>query len=414
MYLKSASIFERLLKQGRDQLQKVLKASKLPLAGATLPDKAPLSLTKEIYWVMGNEAADLDSIVSSVSFAILKAHLNDSHSLTLPLINLPRDDINLRPEVLYVFEQCQLPHELLLFIDDPLVLEWEELTAKAGFKSNFILVDHNQLHSRFSDWNGVVKAIYDHHVDEAAHPNANPRVIRPVGSNTSLVVEWWKKQHVDPHQDILPDLALFMLAPILIDTVNLKGEYGRVTDLDVEVAGILRSLIISASFKGDDMYFKSIDDAKVSVSHMTPNQLLRRDFKLWTTPISNRRLGIASIVNWALRDWVDFHSQSPESNMIKFASLHNLDLLVVMGSKQYPSKDPCFRRDLYFYTPDHIVSDHLAKELPQMSELGLIPTSISTQPGFAFYDQSVVSASRKVTFPIFRDLLDEIPASKPQ
>ncbi|KAJ9048117.1 hypothetical protein DSO57_1038216 [Entomophthora muscae] len=108
------------------------------------------------------------------------------------------------------------------------------------------------------------------------------------------------------------------------------------------------------------MYFKSIDDAKVSVSHMTPNQLLRRDFKLWTTPISNR----------------------------------HLELYYQLGSKR-------------------LVSDHLAKELPQMSELGLIPTSISTQPGFlsmirVLFQLPVKSISH------FRDLLDEIPASKPQ
>lgn len=347
-----------------------------------------------------------------MSFAILNSQLaHENASLTLPLINLPRDDINLRPEVLHVFKLCQVPQDLLLFIDDPLVLEWEELSSKGDLKNNFILVDHNQLHSRFKNWSGTVKAIYDHHVDERAHLDANPRVIRPVGSNASLIVEWWKQQSVAPQEDVLPHLAQLMLAPILIDTVNLRGEYGRVTDLDVKMAETLQGLIQPATFQGNDMYFQDIDTAKTNVSQMTPSQLLRRDFKLWTTPVTARRLGIASIVNWSLDDWGLIHSQTPESAMKAFASSHNLDVLVVMGSKQYPSQDPSFKRDLYFYTSNVAIFSWFTKKLPLRVELGLVPRPMSTQAGFAFYEQRVVSSSRKVTFPIFRDLLDELPAA---
>ncbi|KAI0244586.1 Exopolyphosphatase [Massospora cicadina] len=335
---------------------------------------------------MGNEAADLDSIISSLSYALLSTHFNEGGmALTLPLINLPREEIDLRPEVLHVMERNGVPVELLLFIDDPPVLKWEALaTNDKRWRTNFILMDHNKLHPRFRHWQGQVTAIFDHHEDERAHLDANPRVIRPVGSNTSLVVEWWGRQSPIPHDELFASLAPLMLAPILIDTVNLRGEYGRVTPTDIASASTLCALVEPSNFNGCTAYFDEIDAAKTRVRHLTPAQLLRRDYKVWTTPLTRLAAG---------------PFPTPNLWMKTYAAQHRLDLLVVMG--------PIFL---------HVGSGRLCpsdQELPSRSELGLVPSDTAPREGFAFYTQTVISASRKVTSPIFRDLLDAVPCPNP-
>ena len=64
--------------------------------------------------------------------------------------------------------------------------------------------------------------------------NAQPRIIEPVGSATSLITREWIKSAQVPDSD----LAALMLSAILIDTVNLKKEYGRTTPVD-ELVSIL-------------------------------------------------------------------------------------------------------------------------------------------------------------------------------
>ena len=47
--------------------------------------------------VLGNESCDLDSVVSSVTLA----HHLSSKTLSLPFLNIPREDVALHTEVIY-------------------------------------------------------------------------------------------------------------------------------------------------------------------------------------------------------------------------------------------------------------------------------------------------------------------------
>lgn len=56
-----------------------------------------------------------------------------------------------------------------------------------------MLLDHN--HFKVEDFDATkvrVRAIIDHHVDERLYPDASPRIIRPCGSCTSLVVDHFR------------------------------------------------------------------------------------------------------------------------------------------------------------------------------------------------------------------------------
>lgn len=86
------------------------------------------------------------------------------------------------------------------------------LVVKESEQVPFVLLDHN--HFAVEDFNPdhvVIKSIIDHHVDENLYPDASPRIIRPCGSCTSLVVEYfielWTKNQI-PGETQLTRMAL--------------------------------------------------------------------------------------------------------------------------------------------------------------------------------------------------------------
>lgn len=54
--------------------------------------------------VMGNEAADLDSLVSAIAYArLLEETRSPSSTVVVPFLNIPRRDLPLRTEAAYLF-----------------------------------------------------------------------------------------------------------------------------------------------------------------------------------------------------------------------------------------------------------------------------------------------------------------------
>ena len=110
--------------------------------------KNNFSNTKQVTVVMGNEAADLDSMASAVTYAWY-LNLSDSSGNYFPLINIPRADFKLRTEAVYLFKEAGVDIDQLLFIED---VDLEKL--KAGSNLKLILVDHNKLASSQTGWVG--------------------------------------------------------------------------------------------------------------------------------------------------------------------------------------------------------------------------------------------------------------------
>ncbi|KAI9297203.1 DHH phosphoesterase [Neoconidiobolus thromboides FSU 785] len=387
--------------------------------------------------IIGNEAADLDSIVSSIALGLAlntpKTLFNDPvipSTLSIPIINIPRQDIQLRPEALFLFDYCNLTFDDILFINDEPVSQLIQLlknsnVVKENIKLDFTLVDHNILNPHFSSWPATVSQIFDHHQDEKKHLDADIRIVEPVGSNTTLIMEQIKKliKQGETEENLLslPSFAKLLLGPILVDTVNLKGEYGRVTDKDRNVANELGDIIkneSSGEFTFDD-YFKQLNQAKKEVGSMNTVQLLRRDFKTWEVK-KGISLGISSIINFDLKDWRIRDKKESEqgeySNLLsscqEFSEGSDLTILIVLLSKEYssPDKDDLFRREMVIYTKDRCLLKYIQNQLEKCAILNLknldyIKNTKFIETNFIGYEQKNISASRKVSYPIIRDML---------
>eukprot|EP00854_Cymbomonas_tetramitiformis_P025669 gene25669-31390_t len=169
-------------------------------------------------------------------------------------INIPRQDLSLRPDAVWILQQVGVDLQSLVFLDD---LDLAALLA-SGRLHSLVLVDHNRLAARQADLEPAVVSsleqvvdpsplwtvsllslggglaepqeldggmalqveILDHHMDEGMYGNSK-RTITTVGSCTSLVAKAW---HSRP--EALPlllsssGLRRLMRGVILLDTCN--------------------------------------------------------------------------------------------------------------------------------------------------------------------------------------------------
>ncbi len=272
-----------------------------------------------IHFVLGNESADLDSIVSSICYAYLLAEENKS-TFYIPLMNIPREEIILRKDVHYLFELLDISIDDLLFLDDDVPMS--RLFKEQRVRIN--LVDHNVLRHALAAFSDAVERIIDHHANEnKIYPLIGEnKFIADVGSNATLIAE---KIFTSLHVKCFPELGILLLAPILIDTSNLKSE--KTTLRDIQAAKKLKKL---ASTPKD--FYEQLKNAKNDVSDLTVEMVLRKDFKEYLD--KDILYGISSLPNdmyWNLDD-LELGSQDIKS----FAIQRNLNFFVLLMSSKMP------------------------------------------------------------------------------
>jgi exopolyphosphatase len=240
----------------REQLQ-----NRMHLSPQTKPD---------VHIVLGNESADMDSIISSIVRAYQLFLVGENDALYLPYINIPREELSLRKDVQYLFEGLGISAENLSFIDDPISLA---LLNQANLLK-LHLVDHNELNPDQSYLVNTVVDIIDHHADaKINYPALKQKTIKVIGSCTCLVANEMLK--VLPIEKMPKALAGLILAPILIDTSNLKSKE-KTTSEDIRINNILEERI------GDKMpsnYYETLRLKKEDTSGLSHKLLLLKDFK---------------------------------------------------------------------------------------------------------------------------------------
>ncbi|KAI9197409.1 uncharacterized protein BJ171DRAFT_520207 [Polychytrium aggregatum] len=424
-------------------LLKFLKSSKQRLA--SLLQSAPTHPRHRITLVLGNEAADLDSLVSSLSYAYLLHHKHQ-HSAGLPLtplaprtasvldplyvpvVNIPRQDFSLRTDCVYALKHAlgSVSASSTALVDDLTFLSDLGLDAlERNHDLELVLTDHNRISPQLEKYSKYVTGIIDHHFDDGLYPSASPRTIELVGSATSLVVREWRSYASSlDSEPIDPALAELLLCPILLDTINLDPKFGRVTPVDQQAAESLLQIIGGAK-PGTDLQayastiFGGLQAAKFSVSDLSSWDLLRKDYKEWV--MEGFRVGISSVTwylegpgGWIERDGLESVARSLEA----FGEDRQLDLLVVMAAFDHASDfadsqqaDRGFNRELAVHVPagqrlsSTSVQSRLFGVLEGSSALGLEPSQHERVLSMRLYSRMDAKYSRKQFQPLLNDML---------
>lgn len=346
--------------------------------------------SEKVRVVMGNEAADLDSMVSAVMYAWYLGEC-DAALASLPLIPIPREDFRLRTEARYLFDAADLPESELVFAED---LELAALHA-AG-RLDLVLVDHNRPGKAFAAFADAVSAIVDHHADEHLFPQAE-QIIEPVGSCATLVAERILR---DLPQALAPEAARLLLGTILLDTVNLDEQAGRVTVKDREIA---QRLIVVCGEEPNRL-FQRVQFEKFNVAALGTADLLRKDYKDYRA--GNVSYGVSSVL-LPIADWTQKDPGLVEG-LDEYSRRCGLDVLIAMNAYTTPQ----FCRELVVFARSAEQQQKLVAFLCA-SDLGLFPLTAGTPTAseqVAFFRQHNASYSRKKLQPMldrfFRETSD--------
>ncbi|SMN19144.1 similar to Saccharomyces cerevisiae YHR201C PPX1 Exopolyphosphatase, hydrolyzes inorganic polyphosphate (poly P) into Pi residues [Maudiozyma saulgeensis] len=353
--------------------------------------------------VCGNESADLDSVTSAISFAYFKFVENSKDAQPIiPIINIPREDLKLRRDIIHVLNDVNISEDLLFFLEDVKQLQESNKTIEA------ILVDHNEAVNEAKKYITKVVGVIDHHKDMNQYLDASPRIIKVCGSCTSLVYNYFVNEILPKDYKPGHDVTQLCLAAGLVDTTNFSHR--------VEQPDLISKELYSkyASDVDMDVYTKVIKNAKNDISGFTARDLLRKDYKqfeFWNDKgIHNGKLtmGISSIVKpmyWLYEEFGGY--KELKEDCVRYREEKNVDILTIMTSFVENGK---FQRQMTMIPSDEVKS--IAKEMVsniteylelEKSESDIMSTTSSTNltddEEFQQYEQQNVEASRKQVAP---------------
>lgn len=339
--------------------------------------------------VLGNEACDLDSMVCALAYAYFLSKTLDSGKAPLAVLNIPRAELPLRTDNLFLLRESGLSQDLLLFRDQ---LDLSAL-HRAG-RLDLTLVDHNVLPSSDSDLEGAVVEVIDHHFLERAPSPSCLVTVETVGSCATLVTE---RMVLKAPEVLDQQVAQLLYGTIVLDCVNMAPEAGKVTPKDSQYAVLLETRFPKLPPRG--ALFQSLQNAKFDVSGLTTGQMLQKDMKAASG--EDLRLAV-SVVYMTLEEFLQ--RQNLEQELCDFCTRHGYDLLVAMTISFKDNKEPF--RQLAIYSSSALYREEMSQALEQARNpsLTLSPMS-SPHPHLRAYLQGNTLASRKKVLPIIKDFL---------
>ncbi|KAL7948576.1 hypothetical protein V8C42DRAFT_254752 [Trichoderma barbatum] len=383
-------------------LKGFLAAARSALTAPPAQRSGPLTL------VIGNESADLDSLCSAVVLAYIRSNTSP-HTLHIPLSNIPRSDLVLRTEMTAVLQRAGLSPTDILTLSELPDLKPED--------TEWFLVDHNALTGQLQKFQSRVIGCIDHHVDEnVTSPDIRPRIVEPCGSCMSLIIEesrsaWdaFPALESGDAADEDDNLAKLALAPILIDTLDLKEEH-KVKEKDILAARYLHTKVHQHHFHQTKL-FKEITAVKEDISQLSFHDIFRKDYKEWEE--AGLKLGISCVVQDF--DYLLHKAKKPHvfiDELASWAKERKLDVASVMTTSD-PGGE--FQRHLLVWgiTDRGVVA---AKNFPGVAKVlkleqwkdGLLDGDDGKRKAWR---QKDLASSRKQVAPLLREALKTVDGS---
>ncbi|XP_037738971.1 exopolyphosphatase PRUNE1 isoform X1 [Chelonia mydas] len=345
---------------------------------------------QEVHVVLGNEACDLDSMVSALALAYYLAKTSlESRAAFVPVLNIPRSEFPLRTESAFLLQEQQIPDSCLIFRDE---IDLHAL-HRAGLLS-LTLVDHHILPSGDAALEEAVIEVIDHRPLER-----EPRcrvTAELVGSCATLVTE---RIVQGPAELLDRQTAALLLGTILLDCVNMTPEAGKVTPKDTQYVALLESKF--PDLPARSVLFEALQTAKFDVSGLTTDQMLRKDLKALSSD------GLVLAIS-AVYVTLEAFLQRPglQQDLCAFCQRYGYGGLVAMTISFDERNEPF--RQLAVYSQHAAVRTAVCGVLERANNppLDLSPLG-SLYPNLCAYHQGNTVASRKKVLPILKDFLRE-------
>eukprot|EP00933_Yihiella_yeosuensis_P033217 TRINITY_DN26940_c0_g1_i1.p1 TRINITY_DN26940_c0_g1~~TRINITY_DN26940_c0_g1_i1.p1 ORF type:complete len:380 (-),score=83.15 TRINITY_DN26940_c0_g1_i1:76-1215(-) len=241
-------------------------------------------------FVVGNDAADSDSLVSAYAIAAL---LDSEEVQGIALAQIPREEFRLRGDSLALFKQAGAQ---VLSDGSPQRLHfWNEVdwtAADSLATRSLVLTDHNKMTPMVAQhFDGRVEWVIDHHAGGGSYPDARADIDEGIASASSLVVEKFLEKGKGA---ITKELAVLLAGVILLDSRNFCPKENKGTPRDRSALDALTSLDEAIRPQRDAAtWYDELMEARKDVSHLSVRELMLVDTKVVT--ISGLSVAFSSI-----------------------------------------------------------------------------------------------------------------------
>lgn len=366
--------------------------------------RAALQESRPLHVVLGNEACDLDSMVSALALAFYLTKTTEAQEVFVPVLNIKRSELPLRGDNVLFLQKVHIPETLLIFRDE---IDLHAL-HQAGLLT-LILVDHHVLPRNDAALEEAVAEVMDHRPIEQKHCPPCHVSVELVGSCATLVTE----RILQGAPEILDrETAALLHGTIILDCVNMDLKIGKATPKDRKYVEKLEALFPDLPQR--DEIFSCLQKAKFDVSGLTTEQMLRKDQKV----ICRHGAKVAVSATYVgLEAFLQRPGLLPD--LSAFCQAHSYDALVAMTIFFDAHDEPV--RQLAVFCPHVALRMALcgALERSHSPTLKLTPFP-TTQPNLQAYLQGNTQVSRKKVLPLLQEALSaysdsmKIPAGQPE
>lgn len=366
--------------------------------------RAALQESQPLHVVLGNEACDLDSMVSALTLAFYLAKTTEVGEVFVPVLNIMRSELPLRGDNIFFLQKIGIPESLLIFRDE---IDLHAL-HQAG-QLTLTLVDHHVLPKSDAALEEAVAEVLDHRPIEQTHCPTCHVSVELVGSCATLVTE----RILQGAPEILDrQTAALLHGTIILDCVNMDLKIEKATAKDNKYVEKLEALFPDLPKRND--IFDSLQKAKFDISELTTEQMLRKDLK--TISRQGAKVAVSAI-------YMDLQAFLQRSSLITdlhvFCQAHNFDVLVAMTIFFNTHNEPM--RQLAVFCPHAALRMTICGVLEHSHSPPLNLTSTpSTHPNLQAYLQGNTQVSRKKLLPLLQKALSayfdsmKIPSGQPE
>eukprot|EP01083_Nonionella_stella_P165276 549453_1 len=384
--------------------------------------------SQEVTLILGNEACDIDSMVSSLLWSYhMQSQTKHSSVLYIPVFTIPKKELKLRKDALYLFQQIDKSFTDHLFFQDTIAQmlsyhstkqdEEKQAQQTPPFKLNVHLMDHNALSVSLDPLLApYVNYIIDHHKDEGKYlARCNPqnmnRIIGVAGSNVSLIINHILSIHKDYDVSTLGDLfGALINAVILLDTGGFDENMGKTTDTDLKTYKLFEKYNLNDDHTA---WYKMLLDLRSNVDGFDVSDLLIRDMKIFKE--NEIIFGIPGI-GIALENVMETEGDHLFEAIHSFQVEKKLDLVPVMTifSHKVDNKKE-IQRQLALFSTNEMLFDHVSNDLQQVQSMQMKayqPKSKhvlkTNQAMYYQWWKMDISICRKKLVPLLRTVLSKL------
>lgn len=351
--------------------------------------RAALQESRPLHVVLGNEACDLDSMVSALALAFYLTKTSEAEDIFIPVLNIKRSELPLRGDNVFFLQEVKIAESALIFRD-----EIDLLALHQAGQLTLILVDHHMLPKSDAALEEAVAEVLDHRPIEQKYCPPCHVSVELVGSCATLVAE---RILQGAPETLDRQTAALLHGTIILDCVNMDAKIGKATLKDNEYVEKLEALFPDLPKRKD--IFDSLQKAKFDVSGLTTEQMLRKDQK------TIYRQGTKVAVSAVYMDLEAFLQRSGLlSDLSAFCQDHSYDALVAMAIFFNTHNEPV--RQLAIFCPHEALRMTICGVLEQSTSPALKLTPIpSISAHLQAYLQGNTQVSRKKLLPVLQEAL---------